>query len=281
MVGWLRWLSPRKKKNFSGTVPAYGPMWQAQQSRQAQAEAQEQARRARFQANIQAIDEQLRRVRNDADRRAGSNRIEANRRARLNSNEANRRARLNSNARMAAELQAAENAHSAMQLSLAHADSNTLPPLARATWNDAPPRTTSLARATWNEPPPRSTSLSSDPETQLWDDYVRHTHQRYERNTSKQINLEKRVLGKNSLANDVSVKDPFTLETVNPDEAVYLATNLPPGSRKVQQLYDWEGIQGLLQQRQAVSPLTRKIFTEDDVKRVEASAVRNVIARMR
>lgn len=278
MVGWLRWLSPRKKKNFSGTVPAYGPMWQAQQSRQAQAEAQEQARRARFQANIQAIDEQLRRVRNDADRRAGSNRIEANRRARLNSNEANRRARLNSNARMAAELQAAENAHSAMQLSLAHANSlprsNTLP----SATSLAPPRS---VRATWTEPPPRSTSLSSDPETQLWDDYVRHTHQRYERNTSKQINLEKRVLGKNSLANNVSVKDPFTLETVNPDEAVYLATNLPPGSRKVQQLYDWEGIQGLLQQRQAVSPLTRKIFTEDDVKRVEASAVRNVIARMR
>lgn len=245
MVGWLSWLSPRKKRNFSGSVPAYGPMWQAQQAREDAMVREEQARRARYEANIQAIDDRLRRVRNEEQERV-------------------RRNRLNSNARMAAELQAAENAHSAMQLSHANSlpRSNTLPPAA------------SLGRPTWNQ-------ASFDPMTHLWDEAVQHSHEKYERNTSKQIDLDKRELGRNSLANNVSVKDPFTLETVNPDQAVYLATNLPPGSRKVQQLYDWEGIQGLLQQPQAVSPLTRKIFTEDDVKRVEASAVRNVIARMR
>lgn len=126
---------------------------------------------------------------------------------------------------------------------------------------------------------PRAPQMTAAVEEQLWDDHVRNrVDRRFDRNQSQAYALADIPYGNNALANDVSAENVFTLENVDPERAVYLQTNLAGG--RVKQLYDFGGLEKVLQQPVRQSPITRKEFGLSDVRRVRADAVRNVLARM-
>ena len=251
-MGWFNWLSPKKKQDFRAAVPLRGPMYQAQRSRE----------------------------RTFADHQGQRNR---NARAQRNRNAQAQRNRNEANARMAAQLQSLENEETARQL---HAANFATGPVNAAHFATGPVNAANFATRPVNAanfatgPVHGDFPEGYDPQmARIWDNHVDRAHARsYTRNTSKNFKLEDLPYGTATLANNVAGTDPFTLEHVTPEEAVYLQQNLVGG--KVKQMYDWAGVKGLLQQSKTESPLTRKKFTAADVKRVRTQAVRSVLARM-
>lgn len=90
--------------------------------------------------------------------------------------------------------------------------------------------------------------------------------------------LEGLSYGTATLPDDLSAQDPISLDTVDPDQAVYLQPNVVGG--KATQLYDYAQIEKLLRQGSARSPMSRRPFSRGDVKRVNRAAVQSIIARM-
>lgn len=90
--------------------------------------------------------------------------------------------------------------------------------------------------------------------------------------------LEGLSYGAATLPDDLSAQDPISLDTVDPDQAVYLEPNVVGG--KATQLYDYAQIEKLLRQGSARSPMSRRPFARGDVKRVNRAAVESIIARM-
>lgn len=126
---------------------------------------------------------------------------------------------------------------------------------------------------------PRGPNVSAAEEEQLWNNHVRQrVDKRFNRNLTKAYAISDIPYGDNVLANNISAKDVITLESVNPDTAVYLRTNLAGGA--VKQLYDFEELEKILQQPIRQSPITRKQFEVSNVRRVRADAVRNILAKM-
>ena len=82
--------------------------------------------------------------------------------------------------------------------------------------------------------------------------------------------------GTASLRN-VSPTDPISLGTVDPDRAVYLEPNVVGG--KATAMYDYGQLDTLLARGHPRSPMTRRPFSEKDIKRAPRAEVERLIAR--